>query len=52
MISTGSAPLTELIPVAVNPGNNCLPLPKVMLESLFVDSCFYPAERARSGPDE
>ena len=23
-----------------------------MLESLFVDSCFYPAERARSGPDE
>ena len=26
--------------------------PAVMLESLFVDSCFYPAERARSGPDE
>jgi len=25
-----SAPLTELIPVAVNPGNNCLPLPKVI----------------------
>ena len=23
-----------------------------MLESLFVDSCFYPAERARPGPDE
>jgi hypothetical protein len=23
-----------------------------MLVSLFVDSCFYPAERARSGPDE
>ena len=23
-----------------------------LLESLFVDSCFYPAERARSGPDE
>ncbi len=30
IISTGSAPLTELIPVAVNPGNNCLPLPKVI----------------------
>ena len=26
----GGSALTELIPVAVNPGNNCLPLPKVI----------------------
>ena len=26
----GVTTLTELIPVAVNPGNNCLPLPKVI----------------------
>jgi len=29
-LSRHSAPLTELIPVAVNHGNNCLPLPKVI----------------------
>jgi hypothetical protein len=34
--------------LCVNFENNVV----VMLESLFVDSCFYPAERARSGPDE
>ena len=28
-------PLTELIPVAVNPGNNCLPLPKVITHTVF-----------------
>jgi hypothetical protein len=27
--------LTELIPVAVNPGNNCLPLPKVIGDTVI-----------------
>jgi len=30
----GGSALTELIPVAVNPGNNCLPLPKVIEDTV------------------
>jgi hypothetical protein len=37
----GRAPFTELIPVAVNPGNNCLPLPKVIENTVHCRAHFF-----------
>ena len=34
--------VTELIPVAVNPGNYCLPLPKVIGHMVHISFLFWP----------